>query len=109
MWRLKAWFDKERVHGHEVREKHILTRLRYELELERDQQLVLQEHRDQRFCAWALKSSRGRLEKLDITQPSRRQEAWYERSWFRGSGRQRVLDSACTPSSRGKVSRRSTH
>ena len=52
MWRLKALFDKERAHGHEVRKKHILARLRYELELERDRQLALQQHEDERFWAW---------------------------------------------------------
>ena len=62
-----------------MRKKHILTRLRYELELERDRHLVLQGHQDERFCAWALKASQERLAKLEITQTSKQQDAWYEK------------------------------
>ena len=109
MWRLKAWFEKERTHGHEVREKHILTRLRYELELERDQQLVLQEHGDERFCSWALKSSMERLEKLDITQPSKTQESWYEKVVVPRIGATARTGQRLHTESREKSSRRSTH
>ena len=40
MARVKTWFDDERVHGHEVRKRTILTRLKYELEYETDRQMV---------------------------------------------------------------------
>ena len=42
MARVKTRLDNEREHGHEVRKKTILTRLKYELEFEVDRQLVLQ-------------------------------------------------------------------
>jgi len=47
--RLRQWFQKERLHGHEVRSVHIRTRLLAELQSEVACQSVLQQHEDRRF------------------------------------------------------------
>ena len=47
--RMKSWLKRERIHGHEVRVKILTQRLIFELEYERDQQLVLQEHNSEHF------------------------------------------------------------
>ena len=77
MHKLHQWFVGEREHRHEVREKTILTRLKYELEYERDKQLVLQQHEDDKFNPWALKAIEHRLSTFQITEQSRSQEDWF--------------------------------
>ena len=76
--RLKSWFDKERTHGHEVRKKTILTRLKFELEYEVDRQMVLEQHKSPEFCAFALRASQKRLQTFTIVSPTRVQDNWYE-------------------------------
>ena len=78
MHRVKAWLDNERAHGHEVRKKTILTRLKYELEFEVDRQIVLQEHKSPSFSPFALRSSQARLTSLSITNTSKQQEWWFD-------------------------------
>ncbi len=56
MARLHAWFNEERVHRHEVRGKTIATRLKFELEYERDRELVLQEHRSEHFLEYVIQA-----------------------------------------------------
>ena len=68
MHRFHKWFNNERDHRHEVREKTILTRLKYELEYERDKQLVLREHESKEFLPWTLEACQTRLAKFTITQ-----------------------------------------
>ena len=78
MARLKNWFDNERVHGHEVRKKTILTRLKFELEYEVDRQMDLEQHKSPEFCAFALRSSQTRLKTLSIVSTTRVQDKWYD-------------------------------
>ncbi len=44
--RLKHWLNNERQHGHEVRTRILTQQLIFELEYERDKQLVLQQTTD---------------------------------------------------------------
>ena len=79
MHKLHQWFNSEREHRHEVREKTILTRLKYELEYERDKQLVLQQHEAPEFNPWALKGIQQRLQTFKITEQTKAQEDWFNR------------------------------
>ena len=71
MARVKKWFDNERAHGHEVRRKPILTRLKYELEYEVDRHIVLQEQDSPSFSPFALRSSQKRLASFAIGNASK--------------------------------------
>ena len=62
--RVKAWLKHEREHGHEVRLKILTQRLLFEVEYDRDQQLVLQEHNSTDFFAPTLESCREKLSHL---------------------------------------------
>ena len=77
MHKLHHWFVGEREHRHEVRDKTILTRLKFELEYERDKQLVLEQHSDEHFNPWALKAIQDRLATFKITEQTRVQEDWF--------------------------------
>ena len=50
--KVKAWIDTERSFKHEIRRRLILQRLNYEMEFERDWQLILQEHSDLAYKPW---------------------------------------------------------
>ena len=77
MHKVHQWFVGEREHRHEVREKTILTRLKFELEYERDKQLVLEQHNDEHFNPWALKAIQERLATFKITEQPKQQEDWF--------------------------------
>ena len=47
--KVKSWLEKERSHGHEVRTKHVIQRIKYQMEHERDRQQVLLEVGDKRY------------------------------------------------------------
>ena len=47
--RLETWFNNERQHRHEVRGRLLHARLKYELEYERDRQLVLEQQESKWF------------------------------------------------------------
>ncbi len=74
--RLEAWFREERVHRHEVRNKSLATRLRFEMEFERDKQLVLEQHKSPEFRPYVLERVRDKLSWFQITRPSKKQERW---------------------------------
>ena len=77
MFKLKKWFDEERAFRHEMRQKVILTRLKYELEYERDRQLVLRDHGDEQFEPFVLEPVQKRLQTFQIVRPSKKQEDWF--------------------------------
>ena len=76
MARLETWFKTERMHRHEVRGKTIATRLKFELEYARDQELVLQQHQSPEFKPFVLAKCQEKLEFFQVVKPSRRQERW---------------------------------
>ena len=47
--KVKSWLEKERSHGHEARTKHVIQRIKYQMEHERDRQQVLLEVGDKRY------------------------------------------------------------
>ena len=79
MHRFKNWFDEERQHRHECREKTLLTRLKFELEYERDKQLVLREQESDKFLPWALESCQKRLSEFKIVQVEKNQKDWFDK------------------------------
>ena len=68
MHRIECWFKRERQHGHEVRRKTILTRTLYELEFERDKQLVLKDKDHKSYNAKIFKRVNDRLASFRIHQ-----------------------------------------
>ena len=74
--KLKEWLKDERIHGHEVRMKVLTQRLIFQLEYERDQQLVLQEHNSTKSFAPTFESCREKLTFLQVVNPSKRQVQW---------------------------------
>ena len=72
MARLETWFKTERMHRHEVRGKTIATRLKFELEYARDQELVLQQHPSPEFKPFVLARCQEKLQFFQIVRPSKR-------------------------------------
>ena len=60
--RVKTWFDLERQHGHEVRFRHIQDRTKFEIQFERDRQVVLQEHQHPKFQPALLQACKDKLD-----------------------------------------------
>ena len=85
MERLERWLKDERQHRHEVRVKTLTTRLMYELEYERDRQLVLQQHESKDFKPFVLEKCREKLAFMQIMKPSRKPMPRYPA----GTGRSR--------------------
>ncbi len=77
--KLKVWLKEERVHGHEVRLKTLTQRVIFELEHERDSQLVLQENSSDRFFEPTLKACRQKLSFLRVIGLSKRQKQWFSK------------------------------
>ena len=77
--KLKVWLKEERAHGHEVRLKTLTQRAIFELEYERDQQLVLQGHSSERFFEPTLQPCREKLSFLRVIGPSKRQKQWFSK------------------------------
>ena len=71
--RVKAWVREERVHGHEIRVKMISQRLLFEMEYERDKQLVLQQHESELFNPKVLEEARRKLAWFRVLAPTTRQ------------------------------------
>ena len=74
--KIKDWIDKERSFKHEIRRRHILQRLKYEMEFERDRQLILQEHNDVAYKPWYHKALSYRLSVFQTHQESKAQRWW---------------------------------
>ena len=74
--KIKGWIDKERSFKHEIRRRHILQRLKYEMEFERDRQLILQEHNDPAYKPWYHKALSYRLSVFQTHQESKAQRWW---------------------------------
>ena len=79
MHRVHQWFCKEREHRHEVREKTILTRLKFELEYERDKQIVLRDHESEEFLPWSLEVCQSRRASFQINQQTKLQRDWFDK------------------------------
>ena len=84
--KVKKWFDKERMHNNEVRSKHIVQRIKYELEYEQDKQLVLQQHNSQDFRQEILEACRKKLSFVSVHSTTggaiqeKRKTDWIERT-----------------------------
>ena len=76
MARLHEWFRGEREHGHEVRAKTINMRLKYELEYERDKELVLKQLNQPEHLPHVLQAAREKLQYFAITGLSKQQDQW---------------------------------
>ena len=66
--RLERWYKRERERGHEVQRKTIITQLKYELEFERDKQLVLEDSAHKSYNAEVSKRIAARLATFKIDQ-----------------------------------------
>ena len=80
--RVKVWFDNENRHKTEVRRKHIVQRIKYELEFDRDRQRVLEEHSSQKFNPVWLQAIENRLADYQIHCSSKTQLQWEEQVGF---------------------------
>jgi len=76
MARLHQWFNQEREYRHEVRGKILNTRLKYELEYERDRELVLEQHKSPEHLPYVLQACQEKLSFFQILRASKRQEKW---------------------------------
>ena len=80
--RVKAWFDNENRHKTEVRRKHIVQRIKYELEFDHDRQRVLEEHSSQKFNPDWLRAIENRLADYQFHCASKAQVQWQEKVAF---------------------------
>ena len=78
MERLERWLKLERQHRHEVKGKTIAMRLKYELEFERDRQLVLEQHQNKDSKPFALERCREKLAFFEVRKPSKMQDRWLD-------------------------------
>ena len=72
----KAWIDKERSFNHEIRRRHFLQSLKYEMEFERDQQLIFQWHNGPAYKPWYHKALSKRVSGFQIRQETKVQRWW---------------------------------
>ena len=80
--RLKLWLNNERQHGHEVSTRILTQQLIFELEYERDKQLVLQQTASNEFFEQTLEACRKKLAFLRVLSPSERQRKWLSKTVF---------------------------
>lgn len=71
---VKRWFDNERERNHEVRSRHIAQRVKYQIEYERDRQMVLQQVGSPKFNELVLQSCEHKLSFLRVHDPVKRQK-----------------------------------
>ena len=83
---VKAWLEKERQYGHEVRAKHVAQRLRYQLEFERDKQLVYKETSSEKFQPRVYEACERRLALVSVHTWSKAQESWFSKVVFPAIG-----------------------
>ena len=83
---VKAWLEKERQYGHEVRAKHVAQRLRYQLEFERDKQLVYKETSSEKFQPRVYEACERRLALVSVHTWSRAQDSWFSKVVFPAIG-----------------------
>eukprot|EP00959_Pyramimonas_sp_CCMP1952_P029973 628807-Pyramimonas_sp.AAC.1 len=76
MHRLECPLKRGREHGREVRKKTMLTRLRYELAFEQDQQLHVKKFGHESYNAEILKRVTGRLSTFQISQTTKKDMQW---------------------------------
>jgi hypothetical protein len=81
--RLERWFNKEREYNHEVRTKTLTMRLIFEIEYERDKQLVLREHESKLFKSFVFNACVEKLSFLTLTLPDKRQTNYLECTVFK--------------------------
>jgi hypothetical protein len=74
--RIKAWIREERVHGHEIRLHMISQKMLFEMEYERDKQLVLQQHGSPLFNEKVLEAVRRKLSWWRVISPSDKQRSY---------------------------------
>ena len=74
--RLTKWFREEREYGHEVRGATIRTRVLYELEYERDCELVKQQTGDTSFRPYVLDAARDKLSYFQVFSSTKKQQCW---------------------------------
>jgi len=76
--KVKKWFENERLHNQEVRRLHILQRLKFQMEHDRDTELVLKQHEDKRHTPWYLQALESRLQTLQIHNETKVQRYWFD-------------------------------
>ena len=84
--RLKAWMDLEREFNSEVRGRSLNTRVLYELEYERDRELVLEQNNDPEYKPYVLEAAREKISYMQVSSISKRQRNWFERTLLRKIG-----------------------
>ena len=82
--RLRAFCERERMHGWEVREGHVLTKFIEDLEHTVHVQLVLKDTGDDRYCPLQHEAAQQKIRMLDATDPSneRQQRQYLDRVLF---------------------------
>ena len=79
---VRVWFENERSCGTEVRAKHIIQRVKYQLEYERDLQEVLRQTGSKKFDERVLKSCIDRLQVVKVHGYSQASKRWFENQVF---------------------------
>ncbi len=75
--KMRAWLNNERAHNQEVRKSHLLERFKFQMEYERDKQLVLEQHGSVHFRPATLERLREILATFEVVNPSNKQESWF--------------------------------
>ena len=83
---VKKWLNNERTHGHEVRTKTITQQLMYQLEYERDKQLVLQQHASPHFFEPTLRACQRKLAYIQVNRVGKKQKRWISNVAFPNIG-----------------------
>ena len=76
--KVRKWFENERLHNTEVRQKHLVQRLKYQMEYEKDRQIVLQQQGSPLFKNWYLAALDYRLARFQIHNQTNEQITWFE-------------------------------
>ena len=79
---VKTWFDNERSCGTEVRERHIRQRVRYQIEHERDSQVVHQQTGSKHFDERVLNACIEKLQKVSVHSVEKNTKRWFDTTVF---------------------------
>ena len=75
--KVRVWFENERRFNTEVRQRHIVQRLKFQMEFEKDRQVVLHQQKRNLFKIWYMKALEHRLQHFQIHNQTKAQKGWF--------------------------------
>ena len=78
--RVRKWFAKEREYRREVRTSVLHCRLKYEMEYERDRQLVLEQKKADTFKRFVLQACQRKLQDFRVVNAEEAQAKWVSKT-----------------------------